>query len=244
MTVQRYKTNLNCGRCVAAVTPLLDAEKAIQRWSIDTADPDKILTVEGEDVSPQAVERLVGRAGFRILGAVESWPTAEPEPRRSSLATYYPLLLAFGYLAGFVALLEWHAGSFDTTRAMGRFMAGFFLVFSFFKLLDLPGFVDSFRGYDLLARRVPAYAWTYPFLELALGAAYALEVVPLVTNLVTLGVMAVGTVGVAAALVQKRRVRCACLGAVLKVPMSSLTLFEDVLMAAMAAAMLAGLHVG
>ena len=56
--------------------------------------------------------------------------------------------------------------------------------------------------------------------------------------------MAVGTVGVAQALLQKRQVRCACLGAVLNLPMSSVTLLEDVRMEGMAVAVLAGLYLG
>jgi copper chaperone CopZ len=243
MTTLKYKTNLNCGSCVAAVTPHLNAERSIKRWSVDTADPDKVLTVEGEQVAPQTVERLVADAGFRVLGEV-GHPAAEEPDKKSLLAIYYPLLLVFGYLVGVVALLEVGAGSFDWMRAMGRFMGGFFLVFSFFKLLDLRGFVDSFRSYDVLARRLPAYGWAYPFIELLLGVAYTLAVLPVATNLVTLVVMVIGTVGVAQALLQKRRIQCACLGSVLNLPMSSVTLFEDVLMAAMAAAMLAGLYVG
>ena len=50
MTVQRYRTNLNCGSCVAAVKPYLDSDPAIRRWAVDTADPDKVLTVEGDGV--------------------------------------------------------------------------------------------------------------------------------------------------------------------------------------------------
>jgi hypothetical protein len=228
---------------VAAVTPLLDSEKSIRRWSVDTADPDKVLTVEGEGVAPQTVERLVAGAGFRVLGEVERPPDETPRPK-SWWATYRPLLLVFGYLVGVAALLELQAGSFDGMRAMARFMGGFFLVFSFFKLLDLPGFVDAFRGYDLLARRLPAYGWAYPFVELLLGAAYLLGWLPVVTNVVTLAVMTVGAAGVAQALLQRRRVRCACLGSVLNLPMSSVTLFEDLLMAGMALAMLAALYLG
>lgn len=243
MTVQRYKTNLNCGSCVAAVTPYLNGEQSISRWSVDSSGPGKVLMVEGEQVAPRTVERLVSEAGFRVLGEVERPPADEPG-KKPLVATYYPLLLIFAYLVGVVALLEVGTGSFEWMRAMGRFMGSFFLAFSFFKLLDLRGFVDAFRSYDVLARRVPAYGWAYPLIELLLGVAYPLGVLPVATNLVTLAVMAVGTVGVAQALLQKRRIRCACLGSVLNLPMSSVTLFEDVLMAAMAAAMLIGLYVG
>jgi copper chaperone CopZ len=249
MKTMQFRTNLNCGSCVAAVTPLLDGERAIEHWHVDTQAPEKTLTVEGEGVSADRVRSLVAQAGFRVIEEMEA-PAGPPEHRHGesenprSLRTYYPLALIAAYLVGVVALVEWHSGRPDPMRAMNHFMAGFFLVFSFFKLLDLRGFVDAFRSYDVLARRVPAYGWAYPFIELLLGVAYTLAVLPVATNVVTLVVMAVGTVGVTQALLQKRRIRCACLGAVLNLPMSSVTLFEDVLMAAMAAAMLAGLYVG
>lgn len=239
MSVLKFKTNLKCGSCVTAVTPVLNREPTIKRWAVDTVDPDKVLTVEGDGVRPETVKRLVTDAGFEVLAEVNGPVGGSPE-RKSLGTTYYPLLLVFGYLVGVVGLLELAAGSFEWMRSMGRFMGGFFLVFSFFKLLDLRGFVDSFRGYDVLARTVPAYAWAYPFLELLLGVAYTLGLLPTATNLLTLAVMGVGTVGVAQALRQRRRVRCACLGSVLNLPMSSVTLFEDVLMAGMALAMLAG----
>ena len=45
MQTHRFKTNLNCGSCVAAVTPLLDGEGTIERWHVDTESTDKTLTV-------------------------------------------------------------------------------------------------------------------------------------------------------------------------------------------------------
>ena len=53
------------------------------------------------------------------------------------------------------ALIEVRAGAFDVMRAMGHFMGGFFLVFSFFKLLNLSGFADAYRTYDVLAKVWP-----------------------------------------------------------------------------------------
>ena len=70
-TVQKYRTNLNCGSCVAAVKPHLDNDPTIRRWSVDTADPNKVLTVEGEDISREHVERDMASAGFKVLGQIE-----------------------------------------------------------------------------------------------------------------------------------------------------------------------------
>lgn len=240
-TVLKYKTNLNCGSCVAAVQPHLDGDSSIERWSVDTNDPNKVLTVEGENLSEPEIKRHVADAGFKVLGEVApEAPVAEVE-QKSFLQTYKPLLLVIGYLVGIVGLVEITAGSFDWMRAMGNFMGGFFLAFSFFKLLDLQGFVDSFQSYDVVARPVRAYGYAYPFIELGLGVAYLVGFAPVATNLVTLVVMLVGIVGVSQALFQKRRIQCACLGTVFNLPMSKVTFIEDGVMAAMAAAMLWGL---
>ncbi len=246
MTTLQFKTNLNCASCVAAVRPHLDNDSTIRHWSVDTTDPNKVLTVEGDDLSATAVRKHVADAGFQVLGAIGA-ATFEPvNKRKSFFTTYQPLLLVFAYLIGAVALIEWNMGTFDGMRAMRNFMGGFFAIFSFFKLLNLRGFVDAFQTYDVVARPVRAYGYVYPFLELAIGIAYLIALVPLATNLITLVVMLVGMVGVTQALIQKRRIQCACLGTVFNLPMSKVTFVEDALMAGMAGVMLfqiAGLSV-
>ncbi|MDB5311303.1 MAG: hypothetical protein JWO38_5505 [Gemmataceae bacterium] len=93
-------------------------------------------------------------------------------------------------------LAEVRDGAFEWGRVMTRFMGGFFLTFSFFKLLDVRAFADAYAGYDVVAGRWAAYGYAYPFIELLLGAAYLTGFQPAVTNAVTLVVMSVGTVGV------------------------------------------------
>lgn len=105
-------------------------------------------------------------------------------------------------------------------------------------MLDLRGFADAYRSYDVVARVRPTWGLIYPFVELALGAAYLLNLNPFVTNLATLMIMLVGAIGVLQALLDKRAIRCACLGTALNLPMTTITLVEDLGMAAMAAAML------
>ena len=91
----------------------------------------------------------------------------------------YPLFLIVGFIAGTTALIALASGQWLIEPMMRHFMAGFFLVFSFFKLLDLRGFVDAYRSYDVPARAFPAWAWAYPFVELGLGVAYMLALAPL-----------------------------------------------------------------
>ncbi len=161
-----------------------------------------------------------------------------PTETSASPGSLFPLALIVGYIAGVAVLVAAATSDYSIEPMMRHFMAGFFIVFSFFKLLDLPGFVRSYRMYDVLAGAVPAWAWAYPFVELGLGVMFLLALAPAATNAATLAIMLLGAVGVLRALLNKAAIRCACLGSVLNLPMTTVTLIEDLAMAAMAAAML------
>jgi copper chaperone CopZ len=66
METFKFKTNINCGGCVAKIKPSLDEEKGISNWKIDTVDPQKILTVETGSLSVNEVIEVVKQAGFTI----------------------------------------------------------------------------------------------------------------------------------------------------------------------------------
>jgi hypothetical protein len=121
-----------------------------------------------------------------------------------------------------------------------HFFMGFFLCkFAMLKLFNPKGFAEGFQMYDVLAKKIPGYAYIYPLLELSLGLAYLSSIYPIITYLITVLVMAVGTLGVIRALKQGLDVRCACMGTTLNVPLSTVTLSEDIGMGIMASIMLA-----
>ena len=109
-------------------------------------------------------------------------------------------------------------------------MAGFFLVFSFFKLLNLKGFAESYAMYDVLAKKIPVWGYVYAFLELGLGISYLLNFNPIFTNAVTFIVMSISIIGVLQSVLNKKKIQCTCLGAVFNLPMSTVTIIEDALM--------------
>ena len=160
-----------------------------------------------------------------------------PPARARRARDYLPLGILIG--AAFVAALALQAASrhWDARSWMLDGMGLFLVILSLFKFFDIPGFVEGFRAYDLLARRTAAYAYLYPFIEVALGLGYlARWHLPFVYG-ATLAVMLFGTAGVVISLVRGLDVECACMGTVLHVPLSTVTLAEDVGMAAMAAAL-------
>lgn len=117
-------------------------------------------------------------------------------------------------------------------------MAGFFFVFSFFKLMNLKGFADGYRSYDIVAKKFPAWGFIYPFAELGLGIAFLMAFNPVLTNITTLLIMGVSTIGVAQSLLKKQSFQCACLGTVIKLPLGKVTLLEDLLMVLMSGSIL------
>lgn len=150
---------------------------------------------------------------------------------------FLPLIIIFTIIFLLSLVRQYFAG-FDFMLWMNDFMAAFFLVFGGFKVINWKGFVTAYRMYDVVAKKSVVYAYLYPIIEIGLGLAYAFQFQPLATNIITLVVMSISTVGVARALMKKQKIQCACLGAVFQVPMTWVTLTEDILMAAMAFAML------
>lgn len=61
----QFKTNINCGGCIAKIAPYINANKGIQKWKVDTANPAKILTIETENLSGDEVKQIVETAGFK-----------------------------------------------------------------------------------------------------------------------------------------------------------------------------------
>lgn len=122
---------------------------------------------------------------------------------------------------------------------MRVFMGVFLLTFASFKFAGYRMFVLMFRGYDLIAKRSKVYAAAYPFVEAALGVAFLANIFPIASNVLLLAIMSVGAIGVFQEIYHRRSgVYCACLGNVIKLPLSTVSLVENIVMAIMAALML------
>ena len=230
-------TGMTCGSCVKRVQAVL-AQHA-QTATVTLEPPIAVLDQPSEDVI--ALNAALAKVGnYQLVSNQEPKNMIEKpqEPKKSWLQTYQPLLLIFGYIVLVTLAIEWRHDNFVLHRWMPHFMAGFFLVFSFFKFLDLKGFAQSYAMYDLAAKKIPAYGFVYPFIELGLGIAYLIDFKPLLTNWIAFVVMTFSAIGVILAVANKQKIRCACLGAVFNLPMTTVTIIEDIMMAAMAAWML------
>jgi cation transport ATPase len=146
---------------------------------------------------------------------------------------YYPLLLIVAFITGVSAITAYSSDSAAWGKGvLHNFMTGFFLVFSFFKLLDVRAFANSFQMYDLLAARSRAYALAYPFIELALGIACLLHFQLRLVYIADIVIMGFGALGVIQSVLDKRKIQCACLGSVFNLPMSTVTIIENSVMVA------------
>jgi len=156
----------------------------------------------------------------------------------SKLQRYKPLVIILGSV-----LVSSLALSFVDGRIhgfMSSFMGLFLVNFAMFKLFDLQGFVKGFSMYDIIAQYFPKYALAYPFIELVLGLLYLSSFAPVITSILVLAIMSVGAVGVFKAVITgDKKLKCACLGTTLNVPLSTVSIIENVGMALMALYMIA-----
>lgn len=218
---------MTCAGCAKKVQTTL---QSLSPAAIVTLDPPR-ADLPGVAMD-QANAALAAIGSYRLspLAAPISEPTAPPKVSAlAALAPYYPLVLVLGLIA---------AASFAGSDWMLSFMAGFFLVFGAFKLLDLPAFATAYARYDVAAKRLPVWGYVYPFVELALGFAFLFHVQLGLATWAALIVSLVGAIGVIQTVMRKQTIQCACLGTVFNLPMSSVTIVENLGMAAMAAWML------
>jgi copper chaperone CopZ len=150
-------------------------------------------------------------------------------PTTSALKTYFPLFLVLALIA---------LAAFAGSSWMMSFMAGFFLVFGAFKLLDVAAFADAYSTYDVVAKRFQPWGMAYPFIETALGFAFLFHFQMQIATWAALILSLIGAIGVIQSVMRKQTIKCACLGTVFNLPMSTITIIENLGMAAMAAWML------
>jgi copper chaperone CopZ len=237
---------MTCGGCVKSVAAKLAT--VASNVEVTLSPPQARLSAAADLTVTKLNELMGGKYKFSAMSAAPAPVSAAAieaaEQPKTWLQTYQPLLLIAAYiaLASFAGTFTYGRAGFDWSVWMTNAMAGFFLVFSAFKFLNLKGFADAYASYDLGAKAWAPWGYIYPFLELALGCAYLFRWHLPVTNVATIMLMGFSSLGVIQALSKKQTIRCACLGTVLNVPMSTITLVEDLAMVGMATLALLGGH--
>lgn len=226
-------SGMTCQGCVASVKDGLLQLDGVNEVSVDLASGQIELDLK-KDVSLKVLQESIPKK-YQI----ENTPsvTHMEAKQESKWQQLKPLFLIFAYLFGASILLNYK--SWNIQEAMLDFMGLFYIVFSFFKLLDLKGFPKSFSMYDPLAKAVPAYGWVYPFLELGLGVLFLMRFQIKFALIATIIILGITTIGVTKTLLDKKSIRCACLGTALNLPMTEATFIENAIMLVMAVSMLA-----
>lgn len=238
-----YKiTGMTCGNCEASVKKSLSNIEDVTNVEINLETKEAIITMSNHIEIAKLQKALSSKYTISIkendFTSIQN-SSFETEEEKSKFQQLKPLLLILFYIATASILI--HYKNWSWSEFMLDFMGLFYIVFSFFKMLDLKGFPDSFRMYDPLAKRIPIYGWIYPFIETTLGLLFLMRFKIHTALIITLIVLGITTIGVTKTLFDKKSIRCACLGTALKLPMTEATFIENAIMIVMATLMLLNL---
>ena len=237
-----YKiTGMTCGNCKATVQDSLSQVENVTNVEVSLENQEATITMDKHVELGTLEEALpskytISQKEEKNVFASTSATSFQQEEEKTKLQQLKPLLLIIFYIS--VASVLLHYKNWNWSDFMLDFMGLFYIVFSFFKMLDLKGFPESFKMYDPLAKRVPAYGWIYPFIETALGLMFLMRFQVDIALVITLIVLGITTIGVTKTLLDKKSIRCACLGTALKLPMTEATFIENAIVIVMASLML------
>ena len=200
-------------------------------WLRTREETDAFKAEHGVKTTPQTFIGGARIGGYDDVRRFLGKPVRDPDRK-----SYTPVLAVFAMTA-LMALAASHAafGSPFTLRAGEWFIAFSMCALAMLKLRDVAGFSTMFLGYDLLAQRWVPYATLYPFAE---GLAGVLMIAGMLNWLSIPVALFIGTVGAVsvfrAVYIQRRDLKCACVGGDSNVPLGFLSLTENLMMVAMA----------
>ena len=228
---------MTCGSCVEKITEHL-MKNIVGASSVKVSLHDKKVDITANrEIMLREVQFAIAdlpkyKADFYDDVELAS---ALPQPQQKTFfQTYKPLFTVFAYVLIFSVAFQVSRGSFSAHHFMSHLMAGFFVGLSFFKFLDLKSFATAFSNYDPLAKNWKSYGAIYPFIELTLGFLFIADKFLLFANITTILVLGISTIGVYQKIKSKSQFQCACLGAGFNIPLSYITVFENLAMVVMA----------
>lgn len=230
-------SGMTCESCVKTITDKISKIPGVNSAQVSLKDKtadilsDRIieLTEVKQSLSENVKYTVSEFKSDTLLSTV-----APSELKKSILQTYRPLIAIFVFILLVSSAYQVSTGKFDTHLFMNHIMAGFFIGLSFFKFLDLKAFAESFSSYDPIAQRWLNYGYIYPFIELLLGLLFISGNFLLFANASTAIILTVTTYGVYKRLQSKSKFQCACLGTTFNLPLSNITIAENVAMILMA----------
>ncbi len=204
-------------------------------WLATREETDLFKTKHNVKTTPQTFINGERIGGYDDLRRYFGKPAADPKA-----ISYKPVIAVFG-VAACMALATSYAvfGDAFTIRAIEWFIAFSMCVLAILKLQNIENFSTMFLNYDLLARRWVPYAYIYPFAEALSGILMVAGALMWLSIPTALFIGSVGTVSVFKAVyIDKRELKCACVGGSSNVPLGFVSLTENLMMVAMAVWML------
>ncbi len=205
------------------------------RWLRTREETDAFKAEHGVKTTPQTFI-----AGERVGGYDDLRRYFGKSVRNPGAVTYRPVVAVFAVAALMALAASWAAnGALATTDAAEWFIAFSMCILALLKLQDVEAFSNMFLNYDLLARRFVPYSYVYPFAELLAGVLMAAGALVWLSIPVALFIGGVGAISVFKAVyLDRRTLKCACVGGGSNVPLGFVSLTENVMMIAMALWML------
>ncbi|MDO7138088.1 heavy-metal-associated domain-containing protein [Algibacter lectus] len=232
--IHTYKVaGMTCNGCRTSVENKLNAMPLVKTATVSLEDSEAVIEMT-KHISLEDFQVVLANK-YTITKSLAHEPDVI-SPEKSELQQLFPLFLIFGYIS--IAAILLNIKPWSVTGFMLDFMGLFYVIFSFFKLLDLKGFPESFKMYDPLAKAIPFYGWVYPFIEVVLGIMFLMRIEISIALIITLVILGITTIGVVKTLLDKKPIQCACLGTALKLPMTKATFIENTIMIIMAITML------
>jgi len=206
-------------------------------WLTTREEVDAFKAKHGVKTTPQIFiggERIGGHDDLRrYLGLKVTDPAA---------TSYTPVLAVFAVAALLALSIGWlTAMPLASIMTVEHFIAISMMLLAMLKLQDVDRFATMFLNYDLLARRFVPYGRIYPLLELGAGTLMLTGLLKWLSIPVALFIGGIGAISVFKAVyIDKRELKCACVGGNSNVPLGFVSLTENIMMVAMALWMLFG----
>ncbi len=226
---------MTCQACVKKVTEKISTISGVRSVDVSLSSLSAKISADRKINLAEVILSLATEPKYKVSDRAEAVVGPAPsEIKESFIKTYKPLLTIFAFILLVSTAYQINLGNFDSKLFMNHLMAGFFIGLSFFKFLDLNAFAESFAGYDPIAKKWAGYGKVYPFIELILGLLFVSGLWLKAANILTLIVLSLTTYGVFLKLQTKSKFQCACLGTTFNLPLSNVTIAENLLMIAMA----------
>lgn len=232
-----YKVQgMTCDDCVQTIKTKLELENEITEVNISLSES-KLTVISNKNYEPEDLNKIIKNVGNYYIENNKSNKYKQGN-LIDYIKTYKPILLALFFVV-LLAVISSIERSFSYKEFFRLYMGYFFIIFSFLKLQNIKQFALSFSKYDPISQKFFKFGIIYPFLELLLGILFILNFLGLTINILTIIIFIPQTIGVIIKLKNNEKISCACVGTSTEIPISNLTILENIIMCLMAIYMIA-----